>query len=94
VNLGTKRIIFGAILAFVSAFAISLANGLGALTSLGNALFFSLLISAIVAVLVWAMEIAQRKGYDPRVGFWTIIVLNLFGVVLLLWLPARNDAVA
>jgi hypothetical protein len=61
-NVGTKRIIFVAILAFASAFSISLANGLGALTSLGNALFFSLLISAIVAVLVWAMAIARRKG--------------------------------
>jgi hypothetical protein len=60
-NLGTRRILFGALLAFTSAFIISLANGLGALTSLGNALFFSLLISAIVAVLVWAKEIAQRN---------------------------------
>jgi hypothetical protein len=91
VNLGTKRILFGAILAFASAFTISLANGLGALSSLGNALFFSLLISAIVSVLVWAMEISERKGFNAWLGFWAIIVLNLFGVVLLLWLPARND---
>ena len=60
-NLRDKRIVFGATLAFASAFAISLANGLGPLTSLGNALFFSLLISAIVGVLLWAVVIAQRN---------------------------------
>ncbi|MEP7359769.1 MAG: hypothetical protein ABI847_21135 [Anaerolineales bacterium] len=91
-NSGTSRIALGAVLAFVGALGIGLANGLGALTSLGNALIFSLIVGAIIAVLNWAIAIAQRKGYSPWLGFGLVVVLNVIGLLLLLWLPARSKA--
>ncbi len=81
-----------AILGFVSGFAIAMANGRDALAALGDALVFALLVSAIVAVLAWASETAARKGYSPWLGVLAVVLLNVFGVALLLWLPVRRKA--
>lgn len=61
---------------------------------LGDALLrslgFGILVAVIVAVLAWASETAEQKGYQGWLGFWLVVILNLLGIFIVWLLPHRN----
>jgi drug/metabolite transporter (DMT)-like permease len=89
--LSTKqRTLISLALGIIAGFVFSLINGRDVPTSLLSALIFGILVAAIVAVLSWAMEYAQRKGYPGWMGFLLVLFLNIVGVLILWLLPERR----
>lgn len=85
-----QRILTSLVLGFITGFVFSLLNSRDVQTSLISALIFSLLVAAIVAVLSWAVDTAQGKGYPGWVGFLLVLCLNIVGVLILWLLPERR----
>ena len=91
-NLKTERTILAILITFVVRLVIALNNGLGLFGAVRGAFIMSLLTGAIVAVLAWGVDIAKQKGYSGTLGFFSILLLNLFGILLLLWLPSKKQS--
>lgn len=91
-NLKTERTLLAIVLSFVIGLPLALINGMDLLSALWGAFVFSLLTGAVVAVLAWAVYMAKQKGYPGILGFLAVLILNIFGILLLLLLPRRGTA--
>jgi SNF family Na+-dependent transporter len=89
-NLKTERTILTVLITFVVGLVIALNNGLGLFSAVRGAFIISVLTGAIVAVLAWGVDIAKQKGYSGTLGFISILLLNVFGILLLLLLPPKK----
>lgn len=78
------------ILGWTSSMVACLVNQLPLGDALLRSLGFGILVSAIVAVLAWASETAEQKGYPGWLGFWLVVVLNIVGIFIIWLLPERN----
>ncbi len=56
--------------------------------SLQSGFVFAVIVATIVAMLSWGIDIAVRKGYPAWMGFLLVLLLNVFGLLLLVLLPA------
>lgn len=89
-NLMFERTFLAIPASFVVGLVAALINGLDFLTAARNAFFFSLITGIIVLFLAWGVDTARQKGYPGLLGFLAVFILNVFGVLLLILLPARN----
>lgn len=78
------------LVAFAVGFGISLLNGRDLSGALYSGFYFSLIIGAIVAILSWAFNYAEIKGYSGWVGFTLVLFLNIIGLFILLLLPVKQ----
>jgi ABC-type transport system involved in cytochrome c biogenesis permease subunit len=82
------------LLAFILGWTSGLIACLGNQLPLGNALLrslgFGILVAVIVAVLAWASETAEQKGYPGWLGFWLVVILNILGILIIWLLPERK----
>jgi hypothetical protein len=77
------------VLGYSLGLSLLLSNVLGFVQAAGRSLALALLVGLVVWLLSWASETAAHKGYSPSLGFWLVILLNLVGLLVLLWLPPR-----
>lgn len=78
------------LVAFTVGFVVSLLNGGGLRGSLYSGFYFSLLVGAIIAILSWAYNYAEIKGYNGWVGFLLLLLLNIIGLFILVLLPVKQ----
>lgn len=90
-NLKTERTILAVLITFVVGLPLALINGLDFISAMRGAFLMALLTGAIVAVLAWSVDTAKQKGYSGSLGFFAILFLNIFGILLLLCLPVRRE---
>jgi hypothetical protein len=83
------RIFIGVIVSFLLGLAISLLNGRTLASALQAGFLFAVLVGIIVAMLSWGIDIAVKKGYPAWIGFFLVLFLNVFGLVILAVLPDR-----
>jgi len=84
------RIFIGFIVSFLLGIFISLLNGRSLASAFQAGFFFAVLVGMIVAMLSWGIDIAVKKGYPAWVGFFLVLFLNVFGLLILAVLPNRN----
>lgn len=84
------RAVGALVLGLVAGLVVSLTNGLSLVQAAGRGAVFALLAGLLVWLLSWAMETAAHKGYSPWLGLWLIVLLNLVGILVLLWLPPKR----
>jgi len=84
------RIFIGFIVSFLLSIFISLLNGRSLASAFQAGFFFAVLVGMIVAMLSWGIDIAVKKGYPAWVGFFLVLFLNVFGLLILAVLPNRN----
>jgi len=85
----STRIFIGFIVSFLLGFAISLLNGRTLVSALQASFLFAVLVGIIVAMLSWGIDIAVKKGYPAWLGFFLVLFLNVFGLLILVVLPNR-----
>jgi len=85
----STRIFIGFMVSFLLVFAISLLNGQSMASALQAGFFFAVLVGIIVAMLSWGIDIAVKKGYPAWLGFFLVLFLNVFGLLILAVLPDR-----
>jgi cell division protein FtsW (lipid II flippase) len=90
-NSAAIRIVIGGALGFFFAFIISLINEIDLWVAFINGLWFAIFIMVIVIVLNWAARISEKKGYDQWVGIGLVLLLNVVGAAILLFLPAHKQ---
>lgn len=86
----SARIVLALVISFFAGFILALLNGRGLLLSLQSALFFTIIVTIIVAILSWGIDIAVIKGYLDWVGFLLALLLNVFGLAILAVLPNKT----
>lgn len=86
----STRIVLALVISFIAGFILALFNGRGLLLSLQSALFFTIIVTIIVAILSWGIDIAVKKGYPDWVGFLLALLLNVFGLAILAVLPTKT----
>jgi hypothetical protein len=69
---------------------IAMSNGANLQTAITEGLIFSLIISAVVALISWGLKLTTEKGYPVWVGFVLVLFLNIIGILILLLLPNRS----
>jgi len=69
---------------------ISISNGSNLLTALRDGFIFSLIITTIVVLINWGMNLTKEKGYPIWVGFVLVLFLNIIGIIILLLLPIHS----
>ena len=89
-NLMVKRTVIAILASLLIGLLLALFNGLDLISAVKAALIFSVITGAIVAMLSWAVEIAREKGYSAVIAFLAVIILNIFGILLLLALPSTR----
>lgn len=77
-------------LGFTAGVIACLVNQLPLGGALLRALSFGILVAAIVAILSWASETAEQKGYPAWLGFWLVMILNILGIFIIWLLPQRK----
>ena len=87
------RITLSLIISFALGFIISLSNGRDFLSALQSGFVFSIIVATVVAMLSWGIDIAAKKGYSDWVGFLLVLVLNVFGLVILVVLPNKTTVI-
>jgi len=85
----STRIFIGFIVSFLLGFVISLLNGRSLSSAFQAGLIFTVLVGIIVAMLSWGIDIAAKKGYPAWIGFFLVLFLNIFGLLILAALPNR-----
>ena len=85
----STRILLALVISFLAGFILALLNGRGLLLSLQSALFFTIIVTIVVAILSWGIDIAVKKGYPDWVGFLLALLLNVFGLAILAVLPNK-----
>ncbi len=88
----STRIVLALIIGFLAGVSLSLFNGRDLLSSLQAASIFALIVTTIVAILSWGIDIAVNKGYPSWVGFLLVLILNILGLVILAILPDKTAA--
>ena len=68
---------------------ISISNGANLLTAIRDGFIFSLIITSIVALISWGLNLSKEKGYPIWVGFVLVLFLNIIGIIILLLLPSH-----
>jgi hypothetical protein len=84
------RIGLAFVLGSLTGLLFSLSNGHDFLSALQPAFFFGILTMSLVTLLTQGMALARRKGYAEWVGFVPVLVLNVFGLIVLMLLPKRD----
>jgi len=69
---------------------ISTSNGANLPTAIRDGFIFSLIITFIVALITWGMNLTKEKGYPIWVGFVLALFLNIIGIIILLLMPIRE----
>jgi hypothetical protein len=69
---------------------ISISNGANLLTAIRDGFIFSLIITSIVALISWGMNLSKEKGYPIWVGFVLVLFLNIVGIIILLLMPIHS----
>jgi hypothetical protein len=69
---------------------ISISNGANLLTAIRDGFIFSLIITFIVALISWGMNLTKEKGYPIWVGFVLVLFLNIIGIIILLLMPIHS----
>lgn len=77
------------LLGWTSGMIAFLVNQLPLGDALLRSLGFGILVAAIVAILAWASETAEQKGYPSWLGFWLVAILNFLGIFIVWLLPER-----
>jgi len=85
------RIVLALVISFLAGFILALLNGRSLFLSLQSALFFTIIVTTIVAILSWGMDIAVKKGYPAWVGVLLALFLNVFGLAILAVLPTKTS---
>jgi hypothetical protein len=70
---------------------ISISNGSTLLTAIRDGLFFSIIISFVVILIDWGINIAKEKCYPIWIGFVLALLLNVIGILILKLLPIRTN---
>ena len=86
----STRIFIAFFVSLILGFSISLLNGRSQAPALQSGFFFAVLVAIIVAMLSWGIDIAVKKGYPDWVGFFVVLILNVFGLLLLAILPNKS----
>lgn len=81
------------LLGWTSGMITCLVNHLSLGDTLLRSLGFGILVAAIVAVLAWASETAEQKGYPTWLGFWLVVILNVLGIIIIGLLPYQKAKV-
>ena len=89
-GLRTERTLLAVLASLVVGLVLSFANGMDILSAIKSALIFSVFTGAVVAILGWAVDIAREKGYSTFLAIFLVLVLNVFGIAILLFLPDRR----
>jgi hypothetical protein len=85
------RVFAGMGIAFITGFAISIVNGRNATQSLSGSLLLTLIVGALIPVLEWAADRTERKGYGPWIGPAFVFILNGLGILIVLFLPVKQN---
>lgn len=85
----STRIFIGFIVSFLLGIFISLLNGRSLASAFQAGFFFALFVGMVVAMLSWGIDIAVKKDYPAWVGFFLVLFLNVFGLLILTVLPKR-----
>ena len=86
-----RRVLTAVLVGFVLGFAIALANGQSLLISFHGGLVLTAVAGVLAAPLIWAVEIAEKKGYGVWFGVLMVLLLNALGLLLLLMLPQKIE---
>ena len=89
-SMRNERTLLAVLASLVVGLVISLLNGMDVFSAIKSALIFAVFTGAIVAILGWAVDFAREKGYGTWLAIFLVLVLNVFGIVILLLLPDRN----
>jgi hypothetical protein len=84
-----KRIVLTLVLGFLSGIVSSLYNGRNLSSVLQAGCIFAVIVTIVVALLSWGMDIAKNKGYPGWVGFVLVFIFNVFGLFILAILPNK-----
>jgi hypothetical protein len=69
---------------------ISISNGANLQTAIRDGFIFSLIITSIVALIAWGMNLTKEKGYPIWIGFVLVLFLNIIGIIILLLIPTHS----
>ncbi len=89
----STRIFLAFVISFPLSVVISLSNRQGLVLSLQSGFVFSIIVTFIVSILSWGIDIAVKKGYPRWAGFLLVLIFNVFGLVLLAILPNKKLAI-
>lgn len=84
------HILIALLVGFVLGFAVSLAHGQSVPLSLYGGLVLTAVTGFLATLLLWTVEIAEKKGYRAWVGMLVALLLNVPGLLLLAILPSRR----
>ena len=84
------RIMSALLVGFVSGFTLALVNGQSVPLSLYGGLVLAAVAGLLATLLLWTVEIAEKKGYGEWVGMLAALLLNVPGLLLLALLPSRR----
>jgi len=87
----TQRIYLAGALAFVIGMAVEIFNGRNIVEAFFPAIFFSILVEVIIAVLVWIYGYSERKGYSGWLGIVLVFFFNFPGLLVMLLLPRHRS---
>jgi hypothetical protein len=86
----SKRIFLAFVISFPLSVVISLVNEQGLVLSLQSGFVFSIIVTFIVSILSWGIDIAVKKGYPKWAGFLFVLIFNVFGLAFLAILPNKK----
>lgn len=86
----SKRTILAFIASLVLGIVIPFWKGQGLFLSLQHGFIFAIIVTVIVAMLSWGIEIAVKKGYPAWVGFFLVAIFDILGLLILTFLPNRS----
>ena len=84
------RVLTALLVGFVLGFTLSLANGQSVPVALYGGLVLTAVAGLLATLLLWTVEIAEKKGYSGWIGMLAALLLNVPGLLLLAILPSRR----
>jgi hypothetical protein len=84
------RIVMAFVISFTLTVVLACVNGQTLLAALQSAFGFAILTTFLVTMLSWGIELAERKGFPGWAGFLLVLIFNVFGLLILIILPART----
>jgi len=83
------HIVLALIISFLLGVVISFLNRADLFLSFQSGFIFAMIVTTVVAMLSWGMDIAVDKGYSGWAGFVLVLIFNVLGLVILALLPNK-----
>lgn len=84
------RIVLALTISFLLGVVISFLNRGDLFLSFQSGFIFAMIVTTVVAMMSWGMDIAVDKGYPGWAGFVLVLIFNVLGFVILAVLPNKT----